>query len=180
MANIRKFVTIREQVTADRGAALATPIVRVAGLAVVSNPLSGTTADDLSPLFEIGRAIGTKFAPELVAQLGAPAVSYGKAALVGVAGEMEHGGACIHPMLGKPMREAIGGGQAVIASNVKIAAPGTPLDVPLGHKDNVWSFDHFDTMTIHLADAPLPDEIVIVLAFADGGRPSPRCGDGPV
>jgi hypothetical protein len=111
--------------------------------------------------------------------LSGPAVSYGKGAIVGVAGEMEHGGACVHPRLGKPMRAAIGGGAALIPSNVKVAAAGTPLDLPLGHKDDVWSFPHFDTITIFLADAPRPDEILIAIALADGGRLRNRCGSGP-
>src|SRR5271169_2309469 len=83
---------------------------------------------------------------------------------------MEHGGACVHPMLGKPMRAAIGGGKAVIGSDVKVAAAGASLDVPLGHKDDSWSFLHFDTITISVADAPRPDEILVVMAIADGGR----------
>ena len=74
------------------------------------------------------------------------------------------------------VRAAVGGGEAIIPSNVKVAAPGTPIDVPLGHKDNVWSFDHFDTMTVMVPDAPRPDEIVMVVAIADGGRPHPRVG----
>jgi hypothetical protein len=82
-------------------------------------------------------------------------------------------------MLGKPMRGAICGGKAVIPSNVKVAAVGASIDVPLGHKDEAWSFDHFDTMTVMVADAPSPDEIAIVLAFADGGRPIPRCSSAP-
>jgi hypothetical protein len=112
--------------------------------------------------------------------LDGPAMSYGKGALVGVAGEMEHGGACVHPMLGRPMRAAIGGGQAVIGSNVKVAAPGTLLDVPLGHKDEPWSFEHFDTVTVSIADAPRPEEIVVVMAIADGGRLDNRCGTAPI
>jgi Amino acid synthesis len=112
--------------------------------------------------------------------LDGPAVSYGKGALVGVNGEMEHGGACVHPMLGRPMRAAIGGGKAVIGSNVKVAAAGTSLDVPLGHKDEPWSFAHFDTVTVTIGDAPRPDEIVIVLAIADGGRLNNRCGTEPI
>jgi hypothetical protein len=91
---------------------------------------------------------------------------------------MEHGAAIIHPKLGKPMREAIGGGAAIIPSNAKVAAAGTPIDVPIGHKDDVWSFDHFDTMTVVVPDAPRPDEIVVVMAVADGGRPRPRSGKG--
>lgn len=79
----------------------------------------------------------------------------------------EHGGACVHPMLGKPMRAAIGGGKAVIGSNVKVAAAGALLDVPLGHKDDSRSFPHFDTITVSVADAPRPDEILVVMAIAD-------------
>jgi hypothetical protein len=100
--------------------------------------------------------------------------------LVGVAGEMEHGGACVHPMLGKPMRAAIGGGKAVIGSNVKVAAAGAALDVPLGHKDDSWSFPHFGTITVSVADALRPDEILVVTAIADGGRLRNRCGTEPI
>jgi Amino acid synthesis len=107
-------------------------------------------------------------------------VSYGKAAIVGVFGDMEHGGAVIHPRLGAPMRAAAGGGEAVIDSNVTIGAVGASIDRPLGHKDNPWSFDHFDTMTLCVPDGPAPDEIVLFLAYADRGRPIPRCGSGPV
>ena len=180
MTEIRKLTTVRETVLREMGQGLGQPVTRAAGLAVVRNPLAGTFASDLTPLYEIGRDVGQLLAEEVAALLRSPAVSYGKAALVGLSGEMEHGGACIHPKLGKPMRSAIGGGQAVIASNVKVAAGGTSIDVPLGHKDNVWSFDHCDTMTLFVPDAPRLDEIVIILAFADGGRPLPRCGSGPV
>jgi hypothetical protein len=100
--------------------------------------------------------------------------------IVGVAGDMEHGGACVHPMLGKPMRAAVGGGKAVIGSNVKVASAGATLDVPLGHKDESWSFPHFDTITVSIADAPRPDEIVVVIAIADGGRLHNRCGTEPI
>jgi len=118
--------------------------------------------------------------PDLVKLLDGPAVSYGKRVLVGVDGEMEHGGACVHPMLGKPMRAAIGGGKAVISSNVKVAAAGASLDVPLGHKDDSWSFPHFDTITVSVADAPRPNEILVVMAIADGGRFQNRCGTEPI
>ena len=101
--------------------------------------------------------LGERLMPDLVKLLDGPAVSYGKGALVGLDGEMEHGGACVHPMLGKPMRAAIGGGKAVISSNVKVATAGASLDVPLGHKDDSWSFPHFDTITVSVADAPERD-----------------------
>jgi hypothetical protein len=81
-------------------------------------------------------------------------------------------------MLGKPMRAAIGGGKAVIGSNVKVAS--AVLDVPLGHKDDSWSFPHFDTITISVADAPRPDEILVVMAIANGGRLRNRCGTEPI
>nr|AWJ65992.1 hypothetical protein [uncultured bacterium] len=180
MADIRKIITFRETILTEMGQRLEDKITRAAGLAVVRNPLAGSFEQDLTPLFEIGREIGDLLSDQIVELLGRPAVTYGKAALVGLNGEMEHGGACIHPMLGKPMRSAVGGGKAVISSNVKIAAAGTALDMPLGHKDEAWSFDHFDTMTLCVADAPRLDEIVVMLAFADGGRPLPRCGSGPV
>jgi hypothetical protein len=118
--------------------------------------------------------------PDLVKLLDGSAVSYGKGALVGVDGEMEHGGACVHPMLGKSMRAAIGGGKVVISSNVKVAAAGESLDVPLGHKDDSWSFPHFDTITVSVADAPRPNEILVVMAMADGGRLQNRCGTEPI
>ena len=179
MIDARKITTTTETIQFEQGRKLPKPITRIAGLAVITNPFAGQFTEYLSGLFKLGGTVGEELSDQLTKQLTRPIVSYGKAAIVGSAGEMEHGGACIHPMLGKPMRGAIGGGKAVIPSNVKIGGPGTSIDVPLGHKDNVWSFDHFDTMTVTVPDAPRPDEIIVILAFADGGRPFPRCGSGP-
>ncbi len=176
--DIRKTVIIAEDLQVDGGERAARPIRRAAGLAVIKNPYAGRFVEDLGPLFDVGMDLGHLLTKRLVDLLGAPPVSYGKAALVGVNGEMEHGAACVHPKLGKPMREAVGGGAAIIPSNVKVAAAGTFIDVPLGHKDDVWSFDHFDTMTVVVPDAPRPDEIVVVIAVADGGRLHPRVGKG--
>jgi hypothetical protein len=180
MIEFRKIVTLREAVFSELGAAAVRPVIRAVGMGVILNPFAGKFVDDLRPLFEAGAALGERLMPELVRLLDGPAVSYGKGAIVGVAGEMEHGGACVHPMLGRPMRAAIGGGKALIGSNVKVAAAGASLDVPLGHKDEPWSFAHFDTVTVAIADAPRPDEIVIVLAIADGGRLNNRCGTEPI
>ena len=180
MTDIRKIVTLREVIFSELGHEAARPIVRAVGIAVIHNPFAGRWADDLRPLFEAGAALGERLMPELVRMLDGPAVSYGKGAIVGVAGEMEHGGACVHPMLGRPMRAAIGGGKAVISSNVKVAVVGTPLDVPLGHKDDSWSFEHFDTITVSVADSPRPHEIMVVMAIADGGRLNNRCGSAPI
>ena len=179
MLHIRKSLMLRETVTSDLGRTANRPIVRAVAMAVIGNPYAGRYADDLTELFEAGRALGDQFAADLVRMLPHSPVSYGKGAIVGLDGEFEHGGACIHPMLGKPMRAAVGGGKAVIPSNVKVAPAGASLDVPLTHKDDSWSFDHFDTITVSMPDAPKPDEIVVVIAVADGGRLNPRCGKAP-
>jgi hypothetical protein len=180
MIEIRKIITTREITLSELGVAAPRPIVRAVGMVVIRNPFAGKFVEDLQPLFEAGAMLGEQLMPDLVKLLDGPAVSYGKGALIGVNGEMEHGGACVHPMLGKPMRAAIGGGNAVISSNVKVAAAGTSLDVPLGHKDNAWSFPHFDTITVSVADAPRPDEILVVMVIADGGRLRNRCGTEPI
>ena len=180
MVEIRKIITTREVVFSELGVKAPRPVVRAVGMAVITNPFAGRFVEDLRPLFEAGAMLGERLMPDLVKLLDRPAVSYGKGALVGVDGEMEHGGAFVHPMLGKPMRAAIGGGKAVISSNVKVAAAGAILDVPLGHKDDSWSFAHFDTITVSVADAPRPNEILVILAIADGGRPQNRCGTEPI
>ncbi len=179
MPEIRKLQMIREELRSELGMEAERPVIRAVGLAVIRNPFAGRFAEDLTPLWEIGAHLAKMLMPDLVRMLSGPAVSYGKGAVVGLAGEMEHGGACIHPCLGAPMRAAVGGGAAVIPSNVKVAAAGTPLDLPLGHKDDPWSFAHFDTITVFLADAPRPEEILVALAVADGGRLRNRCGAGP-
>jgi hypothetical protein len=146
MVEIRKTIRVRETVLSELGVTASRPVARAVGMAVILNPFVGRFVDDLRPLFEAGAELGQRLMPELVNLLDGPAVSYGKGAIVGVDREMEHGGACVHPMLGEPMRAAIGGGKAAISSNVKVAAVGASLDVPLGHKDS-WSFPHFDTIT---------------------------------
>jgi hypothetical protein len=180
MVEIRKIIMTREMVLSELGVAAPRPVVRAVGMAVIVNPFAARSVEDLRQLFEAGATLGERLMPDLVRLLDGPAVSYGKGALVGVDGEMEHGGACVHPMLGKPMRTAIGGGKAVISSNVKVAAAGSTLDVPLGHKDDSWSFPHFDTITVSVADAPRPNEILVVIAIADGGRLRNRCGTEPI
>jgi len=181
LTQIRKIVFVEERILAEAGQAAARPITRVAGIAVIANPFAGKGyVEDLSALFDVGATLGETLMPDVVRRLAHPAVSYGKAAIVGLAGDFEHGGALIHPRLGKPMRAAVGGGEAIIASNVKVAPAGTAIDVPLAHKDDIWSFDHFDTMTVTVPDAPRPDEIAVVMIAADGGRPSPRVGKGRV
>jgi hypothetical protein len=177
---LRKTMTIREVIETDGMGRACDPIVRVVAMAVVQNPFAGQYVEDLSPLFDVSGDLGARLMDDAVAMLNGPPVSYGKAAIVGVAGDLEHGGAMIHPKLGKPMRAAVGGGEALIPSNAKVTAAGTPIDLPLGHKDQAWSFDHFDTITVMIGDAPRPDEIVLCMGVADGGRPHPRVGSKPI
>jgi hypothetical protein len=181
MDGIRKILFVQERVLAEAGKALPEAIHRVAGIAVIQNPYAGKGfVADLSPLFDVGRALGEQLMPEVVKLLAGAAHSYGKAAIIGVNGEPEHGAAIIHPRLGAPMRAALGGGEAIISSAAKVAAAGTAIDVPLAHKDNIWSFDHFDAMTVMVPDAPRPDEIVVVMAATTGGRAHPRIGKGRI
>ena len=173
---IRKAVLIKETIETNGVGEPCEPITRVAAVAVVKNPFAGQFVDDLSTLFDMGGQLGKRLMGEAVGMLKGQPVSYGKAAIIGVAGDLEHGGA----KLGKPMRAAVVGGKAVMPSNAKVAAAGTPIDIPLSHKDEAWSFDHFDTMTVMVADAPRPDEILMCMAVSDGPRPHPRVGKGPV
>ena len=178
--DVRKTMIIKETIEADGFGKACDPITRVVAVAVIQNPFAGRFVDDLSPFFDVGGQLSERRMGDAVDMLAGSPVSYGKAAIVGVDGEMEHGGAVLHPKLGKPMRAAVGGGKALIPSNAKVAAAGAPIDLPLGHKDEAWSFDHFDTMTVMVADAPRPDEIVVCMAVSDGPRPHPRVGSGPI
>ncbi len=176
--NLRKLAITKETIFSDAGRAASRPITRAVALGVLENPFAGDFVDDLSPLFTQGAELGELVMTDLTRLLPGAACCYGKAAIVGLRGEFEHGAAIIHPKLGQPMRAALGGGEAIICSNVKIGGPGTWIDIPLAHKDNIWSFDHLDTVTIAMSDAPRPEEIVVAIAISDGGRPHPRVGKG--
>ena len=178
MMQLRKIQFVKEVVHAEAGERVAVPIRRVAALAVLANPFAGRFERDLSALFDIGLALGEELMPEAARLLGGPCLVYGKAAIVGVNGDLEHAAALLHPKLGKPMRAALGGGEAIIPSVTKVAAAGASIDVPLANKDNSWSFDELDSMTVAVADAPRPDEILAVMAIGTAGRPNPRIGKG--
>lgn len=179
MMGVRKTVFIKEIITTDEMGQESDPITRVVAMAVVKNPFAGVCKDDLSSLFDVGARLGASLTQELVHMLEAPVVCYGKAALVGSSGLMEHGAALLHPALGKPVRAAIGGGKSLMPSNHKVGALGGSIDLPLGHKDEAWSFDHIDAMTLWVPDAPRADEIVVCIGLSDGTRVHPRVGKGP-
>ena len=178
---VRRVVVIKDQMHAEGGLPAIVPVTRIAACAVIANTLAGRAADDLSALVPLGAELGDLLIRQALGMLSAPVTSYGKAAIVGVSGDIEHAAAILHPRMGKPVRDAIGGGKALMPSNVKVGAAGAQIDVPLGHKDDPWSFDHIDTITITVPGAPRPDEIVVIVAVSDGGRPRPRVSkDGAV
>lgn len=173
--NYRKLIVISETIHADGDSAADEVITHALAGAIVRNPLAGASGEqDLNTLIDMGAELGKLLAEKARAVLPREAQSYGKAALVGASGELEHGAALIHPKLGKPLREAIGGGEALIPSNVKIAVPGMSVDVPLGHRHDAWQLTFIDTMTFTCADGPRPDEIVAIVALSDGPRARPR------
>jgi len=174
---IRKIVSTVEEIRYEGFSDVKPPIHRVAVCAVIKNPFAGKYQEDLSELTEIGEWLGDYLTKEAVKLLGGNKVhSYGKGAIIGLHGELEHGAAILHPKLGKPMRDAIGGGKAIIPSAKKSGAAGTALDVPLHYKDAAFVRTHYDAMEVRIADAPKGDEIVVSLVFTDGGRPHPRIG----
>ena len=155
---------------------LPKPLRRVAAGAVIKNPFAGRYVEDLSELYETGAALGKLLGETAVAQLAGDPHSYGKAAIVGMNGELEQAAALLHPALGAPLREAVGGGLAIIPSAKKRGGPGTTIDVPLHHKDEMYVRSHFDAVTFNIDDAPAGDEIVVIVAVTDGGRPHARVG----
>lgn len=173
LVRIRSIVDV---IQAEGFRRLAVPLRRVAVGAVIKNPFAGRYVEDLSELYETGAALGKLLGEKAVAQLDGEAQSYGKAAIVGMAGELEHAAALLHPTLGAPLRQAVGGGKAIIPSAKKRAGPGATIDVPLHHKDEMYVRSHFDAVAFQLEDAPAPDEIVVIVAVTDGGRPHARVG----
>lgn len=174
----RKIWLLRETILAEAGNAVPRPVTRAVVALVIANPLALGNTDNLDVLIDLGPLLAERYYPQAVELLSGSAVAYGKAAIVGVSGDIEHGAALLHPKLGKAMRAAVHGGEAIIPSACKVASAGSRIDVPLGHKDNVWSFNELDTITIGIEDAPRPNEIVVILAVSDGGRPDPRIGPG--
>lgn len=178
-AEIRKIVTVVEETHREMGRTIDPPTRKAAALAVIRNPCAGRFEANLELLMAIGEELGGILGRRAVAALGvepAEIESYGKAAIVGEAGEIEHAAAILHPRLGKPLREAVEKGAALIPSAKKMGGIGAPIDVPLGHKDAAYVRSHFDAIEVRVADAPRADEIVVAVAVTDSGRPLPRVG----
>lgn len=178
-AKIRKLVVQVDETRVEMGQKIDPPTRRAVALAVIENPYAGRYAGTLDELIDIGEELGALLGDKCVAALGiAPgeAQSYGKAAIVGEAGELEHAAAVLHPKLGAPLRKAVQKGAALVPSSKKRGGLGTAIDVPLGHKDAAFVRSHFDAIEARVADAPRANEIVVAVAVTDSGRPLARIG----
>ena len=178
-AEIRKLAVWVEETHTEMGRAITPATRKAVAVAVIANPFAGRYADDLSELIEIGAELGGLLGARCVAALGiepGQAQSYGKAAMVGEGGELEHAAAILHPKLGAPLRMAVEKGAALVPSSKKMGGPGQVLDVPLGHKDAAYVRSHFDGIEVRLNDAPRAGEIMVAVAVTDSGRPLPRVG----
>ena len=176
---IRKLLTIVEETHEEAGEAVKPPTRKAAALAVIGNPYAGRAVDDLAELVAIGEMLGGLLGDRAVRALGiqpAEVESYGKAAIVGADGELEHAAAILHPKLGAPLRAAVERGAALVPSAKKRGGMGAAIDVPLGHKDAAFVRSHFDAMEVRVPDAPRADEIVVAVVVTDSGRPRPRIG----
>lgn len=178
-AKIRKIAVFLEETHLEMGKAISPATRKATAVAVIENPLAGRYAEDLEVLMQIGTEMGDLLGRRCVEALGiAPEAveSYGKAAMVGENGELEHAAALLHPRLGAPMRAVLGGGKALVPSAKKMGGPGQSIDVPLGHKDAAYVRSHFDAMEVRLADGPRADEALVAIALSTGGRPGARVG----
>lgn len=176
---IRKIVTFVEEIHEDGGKPVVPPARKAAVAAVIKNPYAGRFAESLDELIETGGKLSEILSKKAVEALGiepAKVESFGKAAIVGSRGELEHAAALLHPKLGAPLRSLIGGGKAIIPSAKKLGAAGASIDVPLHYKDAAMVRSHFDAIEVRVPDAPRDDEIVVAIAVTDAGRPHPRVG----
>ena len=178
-AKIRKLMVVVDETRQEMGREISPPTRRAAAVAVIENPFAGRYVEDLTELMDIGAELGGFLGERCVAALGidpGKAESYGKAAMVGEAGELEHAAAILHPKLGAPLRKAVEKGAALVPSSKKMGSPGQTLDIPLGHKDAAYVRSHFDGMEVRMNDAPKAGEIMVAVAVTDSGRPLPRVG----
>ena len=174
---IRRTYTFVENRSVEAGKAAGIPLRKVAAVAVIENPYAGRYVKDLNPMIKASAALGSELAAMAAAAL-APykAQSLGKGAIVGIAGEQEHANALLTTTFAEPLRALLGGGKAWISSMTKVAAAGTIIDIPMNCKDALYVRSHYDGMTLMLPDAPMPDEIALILCLANRGRLNARVG----
>ncbi len=175
--DIRKVVVQVEDVMLEAGRPVDPPTRTAVAAAVVANPLAGRYEESLEVLEQLGAALGGLLAERAVAALGCEpndVVAYGKGAIVGLDGELEHAAAILHPRFGAPVRAAVDHGDAIIPGTKSVAGAGASITVPITNKDDIWSFDEMSAAEIAIPDAPRADEVVVVLALSTGGRPLAR------
>lgn len=178
-AKIRKIVVQVDEIRVEMGREVQPPVRKALAMAVIENPCAGRYVENLDELIAIGEELGGLLGARCVQALGiAPgqAESYGKAAIVGEGGELEHAAALLHPKLGTPLRAAVEKGAALVPSSKKMGSLGTAIDVPLGHKDAAYVRSHFDAMEARVSDAPRANEILVAVVVTSAGRPLPRVG----
>jgi hypothetical protein len=175
---VRKKVTSVEEIFHEGGPVAEKPLRRAAALAVIRNPFAGSYVASIESFMDDLKPLGLEMAHSLVAALGGDAMAvqgYGKGAIVGSAGELEHG-ALWHVPGGYAMREVLGGAKAIVASTKKVGGPGTRLDVPITHINASYVRSHFDAMEVGINDAPRADEILLALVMTTGARVHARVG----
>jgi hypothetical protein len=175
---LRKKLTCVEEIFHEGGPVAATPLRRAAALAVIRNPFAGSYVADIEGFMDDLKPLGLQMARSLVAALGGDTKTvegYGKGAIVGSAGEIEHG-ALWHVPGGYAMREVLGGAKAIVASTKKVGGPGARLDVPVTHINASYVRSHFDAVEVGINDAPRADEILLALIMTTGSRVHARVG----
>ena len=181
MAQIRCIVVSVQETLRESGTAVSPATVKVVAAAVVTNPLAGKQlVKDLTELELMSIEVTDILAKRAIAAIGALGLGpedvrgYGKGAIVGTDGELEHTAAVLHPRFGASVRAAIGGGADIIPGTKKVAGPGASITMPIGNKDDRWVFDDMDSAEISIGDAPRADEMVIAIVYSVGGRPHAR------
>lgn len=175
---LRKQALVCEEVFHDGGPPAAQPLRRLAMISVIANPFAGRYESEIAPFMEALKPLGRAMAQRMVETLGgdpAAVQGYGKGAIVGTAGELEHG-ALWHVPGGWAMREALGDTRAIVPSTKKVGGPGTRLDVPVTHVGASYVRSHFDAMEVGLNDAPRAGELALVLVMTTGPRIHARVG----
>jgi hypothetical protein len=175
---VRKFVTVVEEILHEGGPPAAVPPRRAVVAAVIENHFAGRYVEDIMGLMDDLKPLGIEMATRLVKALGGDAAvveGYGKGAIVGEAGELEHG-ALWHNPGGYAMRELLGGAKAIVPSAKKVGGLGTKIDIPITHINASYVRSHFDAIEIGIGDAPRRDEIVLILAMTTGARVHARVG----
>jgi len=179
IAAIRKLVVQVDETRIEMGQPVDPPTRRAVAMAVIANPYAGRYSHSLEELTAIGEELGGLLGAKCVEALGIrpeQAESYGKAAIVGEGGELEHAAALLHPKMGATLRRAVSKGAALVPSAKKIGGLGSAIDVPLGHKDAAFVRSHFDAIEARVADGPRANEILVAIAVTDSGRPLARVG----